>query len=293
MSGSGASTRLIRRWLARNHPTPPSSSLSFKSFSTFRSELASSPQSLAMPSPTTPSLLAIDVRTLATEAVVESGPTHAYNDQVSTGLIQNDDHQRSIVVQLQTMYDQLEGYTPAPLPEIRSTVPKYGFFGSFFSTTSTADPAIDSSVPKGLYLFGSVGCGKSFLMDLFYANLPAKFNGSKRRIHFHAFMMDVHQRGHRLKMEVGDKSDWIVPIARELASEARVLCFDEFQVSVVRVRRSSMICPLLTAEVYEQVTDIADAMILRRLMDALMGYGVVAVMTSKYRLFINHQFRIG
>lgn len=67
-------------------------------------------------------------------------------------------------------------------------------------------------------------------MDLFYENLPAKFENSKRRVHFHAFMMDVHQRGHRLKGQLGDDSDWILHVASELAREARILCFDEFQV---------------------------------------------------------------
>lgn len=173
-------------------------------------------------------------------------------------MIQNDDHQRSIVALLQTMYDQLESYTPLPVPTPLAPPASHSLFAKLFSAAPhRLVPKISTDVPKGLYLYGSVGCGKSFLMDLFYANLPSRFDSSKRRIHFHAFMMDVHQRGHRMKVELGDQGDWIVPIARELAREARVLCFDEFQ-----------------------VTDIADAMILRRLMESLMGYGVVAVMTS-------------
>lgn len=122
-------------------------------------------------------------------------------------------------------------------------------------------PVVDvANTPKGLYLYGDVGCGKSFLMDLFYAHVPTKFANKKRRVHFHAFMVDVHKRGHLLRSsgKAAATEDWIVPVARDLAQQARVLCFDEFQ-----------------------VTDIADAMILKRLMQALMGYGVVAVMTSK------------
>lgn len=74
-------------------------------------------------------------------------------------------------------------------------------------------------------------------MDLFYANLPAKFEHSKRRVHFHAFMMDVHQRGHRMKSLLHPEQDWIVHVAGDLAREARVLCFDEFQVRRYRQRR--------------------------------------------------------
>lgn len=164
-----------------------------------------------------------------TASSVTGGPTRGYDEQVTTGMIQNDDHQRSIVALLQNMYDDLERYAPLPVPDpFAEQQPT--FLSSWFKTAAPKVPIIDAAVPKGLYLYGSVGCGKSFLMDLFYANLPARFDDSKRRVHFHAFMMDVHQRGHRIKMELGDRADWIVPIARELAREARVLCFDEFQV---------------------------------------------------------------
>lgn len=125
------------------------------------------------------------------------------------------------------MHDDLEAYDPPDIPE--GTAQATSFFSKLFAS-KTSVPNIPPNVPKGLYLYGSVGCGKSFLMDLFYANLPAKFAGSKRRVHFHAFMMDVHQRGHRLKAELGMEQDWIVHVAQELASDARVLCFDEFQV---------------------------------------------------------------
>lgn len=74
------------------------------------------------------------------------------------------------------------------------------------------------------------GCGKTMLMDLFYDSLPASLGRSKRRIHFHAFMMDVHQRAHKLNQEGFRGSDSVVPIARQLARSGRVLCFDEFQV---------------------------------------------------------------
>ena len=114
------------------------------------------------------------------------------------------------------------------------------------------------SAPKGLYLYGDVGTGKTMLMDLFYQTLPPSIK-HKRRIHFNAFMIDVHKRLHAAKIAMGLKGgDPIIPVAKDLARSASVLCFDEFQ-----------------------VTDIADAMILRRLLESLVNYGVVCVMTSK------------
>lgn len=185
-----------------------------------------------------------NIRTLATHAMsstaaatsppsVPAGPTKAYFDQIEQGLIQPDDHQRSIITLLQSMYDSLETYNPPPIPTTNLNPPKPSFFSKLFNSSATTSnvPSIPENVPKGLYLYGSVGCGKSYLMDLFYANLPKKWENSKRRVHFHAFMMDVHQRSHRMKGEIGDEADWIVHAARELAGEARILCFDEFQVS--------------------------------------------------------------
>lgn len=102
------------------------------------------------------------------------------------------------------------------------------------------------------------GCGKTMLMDLFYETLSDRL--PKRRVHFHAFMIDVHKRTHAMGAEDARKTDVIVPIAKDLAKEARVLCFDEFQ-----------------------VTDIVDAMILRRLLESMIGFGVVMVMTSNRR----------
>jgi len=95
------------------------------------------------------------------------------------------------------------------------------------------------------------------LMDLFYNTLPPHIR-RKRRVHFHAFMIDVHKRVHAVKAKLGARGgDPIEPVARDLANDAYVLCFDEFQ-----------------------VTDIADAMILRQLFEKLLNYGVVCVMTS-------------
>jgi len=124
-----------------------------------------------------------------------------------------------------------------------------------------------STVPRGLYMYGGVGRGKSMLMDWFFEE--ANFN-PKCRTHFHAFMLDVHERinawrkldrdGRRAHPHHvrGAGDDPIAPVARAIASEAKLLCFDEFH-----------------------VTDITDAMILSRLFEALwVNEGVVVIATS-------------
>ncbi|MEO8344472.1 MAG: cell division protein ZapE [Betaproteobacteria bacterium] len=107
-------------------------------------------------------------------------------------------------------------------------------------------------VPRGVYLWGGVGRGKSFLMDSFFATVPIR---RKTRVHFHAFMRDVHADLNTLKHEV----DPLATVAARIAKRWRLICFDEFHVS-----------------------DIADAMVLGRLLAALFGAGVVFVMTSNF-----------
>ncbi len=104
--------------------------------------------------------------------------------------------------------------------------------------------------PRGLYLWGGVGRGKTYLMDCFYECLPGS---DKRRVHFHRFMEDVHDRLRSL----GQAEDPLISVGQDLAAQAKVLCFDEFFVS-----------------------DIADAMILARLLETLFDNGVTLVATS-------------
>jgi cell division protein ZapE len=108
-------------------------------------------------------------------------------------------------------------------------------------------------LPRGVYLWGGVGRGKSFLMDVFYAASPLE---KKIRIHFHEFMREVHRELH----ELSGMADPLDELAKRIANRYRLICFDEFHIN-----------------------DIADAMILYRLLSALFEDRVQFVMTSNYQ----------
>ncbi|KAL8391823.1 hypothetical protein RB595_002142 [Gaeumannomyces hyphopodioides] len=191
------------------------------------------------------------------------GPMQEYDRRVDEGLLRDDEHQRGIIGSLQHLHDELCHYRARPVerPSLESLMepPKKSLFGSLFGGGGGKRSAlkdIPADLPRGLYLYGDVGSGKTMLMDLFYDTLPSNV-GSKTRIHFHNFMQDVHKRLHRIKMQHGNNIDAVPFVAAEIAQQGNVLCFDEFQ-----------------------CTDVAVAMILRRLLESLMSHGVVLVTTS-------------
>ena len=144
-----------------------------------------------------------------------------------------DPAQAAAVARLQRMQDELVAFKARRTGRLRRLIAR-------------------PTVPRGVWLYGGVGRGKSFLMDCFFASVPIV---RKTRVHFHEFMRNVHRELEKLK----GMADPLDEVARRIARRYRLVCFDEFHVS-----------------------DIADAMILERLMRGLFGNGVTFVITSNY-----------
>lgn len=163
-----------------------------------------------------------------------------YEEKLNAGDIRQDDAQLAVLDDLDVVKTYLEKSTAVWQP-----------FGKAFKWV---DEDFTIQKPKGLYFYGSVGRGKSMLMDLFFQNVQVE---QKRRVHFHEFMGEVHERMHQGGFEKG--VDPVHKIAMDIAKEARLLCFDEFYIS-----------------------NIADAMMLGRLFEMLMKTGVIICTTSNW-----------
>ncbi|CAG2100993.1 unnamed protein product [Medioppia subpectinata] len=166
-----------------------------------------------------------------------------YASHVKTRVLREDSHQQQVVTRLDQLNGQLNEHKP------QSVVSR---LWPFWSTNDR------KSQVKGLYLYGSVGCGKTMLMDLFFENCCVSHQ-HKRRVHFHSFMIDFHTRVHRLKSEHRSERAFnpIASVAQSICDESWLLCLDEFQ-----------------------VTDIGDAMILKLLFEQLFSKGIVMIATS-------------
>ncbi|XP_038583081.1 lactation elevated protein 1 homolog B [Micropterus salmoides] len=215
---------------------------------------------------------------LAPDVCAFSETVAHYDRLVQCGSLRKDAHQRGVFQQLSQLQHTLKNYSnsiylnPSPsrlkskddcsqLPKdtdshITTAENKGG--GSAAKEDTAPTPPLP---PKGFYIYGDVGTGKTMLMDMFYSRVE---NTRKKRVHFNGFMVDIHKRIHRRKQSLPKRRlgkmftyDPISPVAMELSDETCLLCFDEFQ-----------------------VTDIADAMILKQLFETLFKAGVVVVATS-------------
>lgn len=223
-----------------------------------------------------------------------NGPVNHYDALVKQGLIVDDPYQREVVKILQGIYDNLISYysnpanlTPASTSQPSAPAKKISAWSWF--KRSTASPAASTgsaplaavpevkntgtnytvihspeasaqvqtfSAPKGLYLWGGPGCGKTYLMDLLYNSLQTD-KIRKARVDFHSFMLEIHMKLHQFRQKYGARSDPLPDIARSIAERNNVLFFDEFQ-----------------------VTDVADAMMMKRLFSSLFSHNVTVISTS-------------
>lgn len=172
-----------------------------------------------------------------------------YEERIEQQHILRDKKQEYVIDHMERLQtDLMKWWDSCPSIEKPKSSWYYNLFGQMVSSRTLL-------TPKGLYLYGSVGCGKTFLMDLFYETCTIP---KKKRIHFHEFMRDIHLRWHTLKNSkyVSDK-DILPQIAQHIVKESRLLCLDEFQ-----------------------VTHIGDAMLITQLYQLIVKMPLVLVSTS-------------
>lgn len=215
-------------------------------------------------------------RSAGPEARLEArdSPSEAYKALVESGELALDRAQWLVARKfLDKLHARVDGYAlpHLPDPEEEASGDDKQSKPSQEETLKLVKPSQEERprpvlVPRGLYVHGSVGTGKSMLMDLFFRGANVE---RKRRVHFNKFMLEVHARLQRLKarqleqygrqrnIDLDPRKDAISLVADEIADESHLLCFDEFQ-----------------------VTDVADALIMRKLFGVFFRRGVVVVATS-------------
>ena len=183
----------------------------------------------------------------ADQELAEAGPLPALRARIGAGRLRSDPSQLLAAERLQALWVALRGYDPPPRDEAGGS----GLLTRLWRRRPTE--GADEARPDGLYLVGAVGRGKSMLMDLFFG---AARVARKRRVHFHQFMQEAHALSHAWRRAHPDGAD-PPPLADAFVAEAALLCLDELQID-----------------------DVADALLVGRLFEALFARGVVLVVTS-------------
>ncbi|KAH9520835.1 Lactation elevated protein 1 [Dermatophagoides farinae] len=211
------------------------------------------------------------------EKVTKSRILTEYESRVRLKQIHDDPHQTAVIERLLQLDEQVKDYQPSSntyTTSISRSNQIVSKLSSLFMSSKLKSQSMKPEQPvknRGLYLHGSVGCGKTMLMDLFYENCSVDPR-QKRRVHFHSFMLDFHNRFHQHKQRRNESLfshntsgggrasfdfDPIPIIANEIVQESWFICLDEFQ-----------------------VTDIGDAMILKHFFKQLFAHGMIMIATS-------------